>query len=187
MPRIFSIGYGNRDVQETLRLVLLNNCRFLIDIRSNPYSRFQPDYNKESLEVACSKANIRYVFMGDLLGGRPKSQHCYDDQGRVDYARLASEGYFQDGLERLERALAKDLNVVLLCSELRPEQCHRSKLIGQALLPRGIDVFHIDTDGTVLGQVSVIRRITGDQPELFGTPPTVSRSRGSYRKALPND
>lgn len=187
MADAYSIGYGNRELGEFLELVAARRIRYLLDIRSSPYSRFSPDFNKEGLERACAAKGIKYVFVGEQLGGRPQTDSCYDEEGRVDYCRLAQEPYFLDGIQRLETAIAKDIDFVLMCSELRPEQCHRSKLIGKVLEEHGIRLRHIDADGSVVDQTSVIERITGGQKDLFGETPEVSKSRGSYRTIQSND
>ncbi len=187
MAHAYSIGYGNRELSELLDLVAARGIRYLLDIRSSPYSRHSPDFNKETLERACAAKGIKYVFVGDQLGGRPQTDWCYDEEGRVDYCRLAQEPYFVNGIQRLETAIEKDIDFVLMCSELRPEQCHRSKLIGKVLKEHGIQLRHIDADGCVVDQTTVIERLTGGQGELFGEAPEVSRSRGSYRAIQNND
>ena len=182
MSVLLTIGYGNREPEELFRILVQNHCQYLVDVRSSPYSQFYPAYSKESLEVICKKDGIQYVFMGDQLGGRPRSQACYDEMGRVDYERLAKESYFQDGINRLKTAVDKDLHVVLLCSELNPEHCHRCKLIGEALVKVRIGVQHIDADGSVVPHDAVIRRILGGERDLFGTYHQLTKSRGSYTK-----
>jgi uncharacterized protein (DUF488 family) len=187
MATAFSIGYGNRDTDEVLRIICELGVRYLLDVRTSPYSRFSPAFSREPFEKACAAAGIRYVFIGDQLGGRPRSDRCYDEQGRVNYAVLEEEPYFLEGLQRLETALAKGLDIVLMCSELRPEQCHRSKLIGKALQDRGVALKHIDVDGSVVDQSAVMGRITGGQQDLFGESTDASRSRGIYRTYNTND
>lgn len=179
---IFSIGYGDRSVGQTLDLLQRQGVKFLIDVRSSPYSKHHPDYNLETLERHCADCRIKYVFMGDLLGGRPQSGKCYDDQGRVNYTALEQEPYFKKGIERLKSAAKQGIEVALICSERRPEQCHRSKLIGRVLAGEDIPIKHIDFDGKLIDQEEVINRILAGQSELFGVPPEVTRSRGVYRK-----
>ncbi len=82
-------------------------------------------------------AGIRYVFMGDLLGGRPQDPSCYEN-GHVIYSLVRQKPFFCKGLDRLLDAAAKAIRVSLLCSESRPEDCHRSKLIGVFPLPNSV-------------------------------------------------
>lgn len=161
-----SIGYGNRPWSEFADRLGRHDVRFLIDVRSQPRSR-QPEFNADMLESLLSKVGIRYVFMGDTLGGKPDDPSCYID-GKIDYARCEQRPAFRAGLDRLRVAIAGGHRVALMCSELDPERCHRSKLIGQALAKDGIELTHIDRDGERVSQQSVIARITGGQEALFG-------------------
>lgn len=161
-----SIGYGDRSWESFLERLRRHDIRFLIDVRSHPRSR-QPEFNEEALQLLLLKAGIRYIFMGDMLGGKPDDQSCYVD-GKVDYARCEQRPAFRSGLERLRAAIAGGHRVALMCSELDPERCHRSKLIGQALLKEGTELTHIDRDGERVSQQVVIERITGGQGALFG-------------------
>ena len=164
---IFTIGHGGRTVESFLELLRQHNITYLIDVRSQPYSRYQPDFTKQALEHHLNAHDIRYVFMGDNLGGRPDDPACYTD-GKVDYDRVRAQDFYQVGLERLENAWRQGLGVVLLCSEGKPEQCHRSKLIGPSLADRGIEVAHIDENDAIVSQEEVMLRVIGGQPSLFG-------------------
>lgn len=161
-----SIGYGDRPWPDFMERLRRHEIQFLIDVRSQPRSR-QPEFNAEALELLLSKVGVRYVFMGDTLGGKPDDPSCYVD-GKIDYARCEQRPAFQAGMSRLRSALAGGHRVALMCSELDPERCHRSKLIGQALDKEGIELTHIDRDGTRVTQRTVISRITGGQEALFG-------------------
>src|SRR5258708_34444218 len=96
--------------------------------------------------------------MGDTLGGRPSDRSCYKINGKVDYAIVRQKDFFKKGIERIRMAYEKDLRVVLLCSESRPEQCHRSKLIGSGLHQEKILVQHIDENGGPQDQTGTTRR-----------------------------
>jgi hypothetical protein len=122
--------------------------------------------------------------MGDTLGGQPKEPGCYTD-GKVDYDKVRVQPFFQAGLARLEQAFAQQRCVTLLCSEGRPEQCHRSKLIGEALAAVGIPIRHIDEDGRLLTQMEVIDRLTHGQLDLFGQGTFSSRKRYGPRAEEP--
>lgn len=161
-----TIGYGDRPWHDFAHRLRLHRIQFLIDVRSQPRSR-QPEFNRDALETLLSKEGIRYVFMGDLLGGKPDDPSCYQD-GRIVYDRCESLASFKSGLDRLQTAIDGCHRIALMCSELDPERCHRSKLIGQALTMRGIQLQHIDRDGQQISQTEVIDRLTGGQESLFG-------------------
>ena len=96
--------------------------------------------------------------MGDQLGGRPKEPHCYDVDGKVNYGILGTREFFLKGIERLETAYDKDLSIAIMCSESKPAECHRTHLIGKALVSIGIQVQHIDEKGILRTQDEILRR-----------------------------
>lgn len=176
---IYSIGYGARSVEEFVETLRLHDMQFLIDVRSHPYSRFKPEFSREQLERSLHDAGVRYVFMGDTLGGRPEDRECYTE-GRVDYAKCREKPFFQAGLARLKSAWEKRLRVAMMCSEGKPEECHRSKLIGVSLTEIGVSVMHIDEAGDLKTQEEVLRRLTGGQRSLFSDIPEAATSRKVY-------
>ena len=174
---IYTIGYGNRDVKIFIALLKRYKTEFVIDIRSSAYSRYNEAFSQVPLQEELRENGIRYVSMGEQLGGRPKDNTCYTN-GKVDYEKVETKNFYKAGIGRLETALQKQLNVVLMCSELRPEQCHRSKLIGQTLNKKGIEVAHIDEKGIIRSQLYVISRLNNGQLSMFEQTFT---SRKAYR------
>jgi uncharacterized protein (DUF488 family) len=178
---LYTIGYGARDIDAFLAALGRYHVAYLIDVRSRPYSRYKPEFSREPLEEQLRGAGIRYVFMGDSLGGRPDDSTCYDSDGKVDYAQVAERDFFHAGLARLADAHQKGLVVALMCSEGKPENCHRSKLIGKALTQRGLPVAHIDENDALIDQEGVLLRHTGGQRTLFGDAMLPGNSRKRYR------
>ena len=123
------------------------------------------------------RAGLAYVFMGDTLGGLPSDTSCYTD-GKVDYSKVRERDWFTRGIDRLEAGWKAGHRLAIMCAELEPERCHRSKLVGEALIARHILVGHIDEDGDVVTQQAVLNRLTGGQSSLFETGLT---SRKVYR------
>ena len=80
-----------------------------------------------------TEASIRYRFMGDLLGGRPKPRECYDAEGKVDYDRVEAQEFYQRGIERLLDGIAR-FRVCIMCAEEDPSHCHRRLLITRTLV-----------------------------------------------------
>lgn len=174
--RLYTIGYGARTLDEFLAVLASHQIEFLVDVRTAPYSKFKQEFSRDLLQHHLEKAGIRYVFMGDVIGGQPKDPACYTD-GKVDYDKVRAQPAFQGGVDRLKKAFESRRSVALMCSEGRPEQCHRSKLIGEALAVAGVPVWHIDDDGQLLTQEQVIDRLTQGQMDLFGHTPFSSRKR----------
>jgi len=173
---IYTVGYGARSFEELAELLARNEISCLVDVRTAPYSRFKPEFGKQALETALPGRGIRYVFLGDALGGRPDDPSCYMD-GKVDYDRVREKAFFQRGIERVGKATGQGMRLALMCSEGKPEECHRSKLIGPTLAAQGIAVAHIDEEGVVRTQEEIIARLTDGQLNLFGDPSFTSRKR----------
>jgi len=165
-PQIFTVGYGNRSPAQIFDLLKSNSCGYLIDVRSAPYSSYHKEYNRETLERNCQDYGLKYLFMGDQLGGKPKSDE-FDDLGRADYTKMAAQPRFQAGMDRLIKAKTMGIPVALLCAELRPETCHRTRLIGISLAERGIELVHIDEAGKLLSQSDALLRLDDGQEDLF--------------------
>jgi len=177
MRALITIGIGKRDVDEFILQLREKDIDYLIDIRSSPYSKYKPEFNKEPFSNSLKRAGIKYGYWGDSLGGLPDDPYILTN-GRVDYGKLARRPNFIQGLERLISALENDYKIVIFCSEGRPEQCHRTKCIAVEMVKREVDVFHIDFDNELVSQAEVMRRIQSDQVSLPGLEaPLVSKRR----------
>ena len=177
---IYTIGYGARDIEAFLDVLKQHHINYLIDVRSRPYSRYKPEFSKRPLEQQLTGNQIRYVFMGDALGGQPDDPSCYDKDGKVDYEQCRRRPQFLAGIERLQKAYEQQLQVVLMCSEGKPETCHRAKLIGEVLHKEGIEVRHIDEKDDLLSHTQVMLRVVKRQPSLFGDEIFKHTSRKAY-------
>lgn len=173
---IFSIGHGNKTLDELIEELKTFNIEFLFDVRSSPISKFNPQFNQPVLNHELpKKAGITYVFLGDYLGGLPKDQSCYTN-GKVDYAKVVEKDFFKEGMKLLVEAYEERIKIALMCSESNPGECHRSKLIGQELNKLGISIIHI-LPNEIKDQKTVIDELTkGKNPEnLFGESSFTSR------------
>jgi uncharacterized protein (DUF488 family) len=163
---LFTIGYGARSRDELTDILRSYQIDYLIDVRSRPYSKFKPEFSKDQLKNHLKSKRIQYVYMGDVLGGQPDDPECYVD-GKVEYAICKQKPFFQTGLDRLRTAWIQDLRVAVMCSEGRPQDCHRCKLVGEALTEQGINVQHIDESGHLRTHEDVIAQLTGGQLNLL--------------------
>lgn len=172
MSTIYTIGYGNRSIKDFIDLLKRYHIQYLVDVRSAPYSKYNPDFSSRPLQAFLHDRNIAYLYLGDQLGGRPKDPDCYTDDNHVDYERCETKAFYLDGIGRLEKASVEGHSVVVMCSELRPEECHRSKLIGRTLVERGIPVQHIDENGDLKSQGDIInlleKKLGLDTPQQMG-------------------
>jgi len=174
---ILTIGYGQRSPADLVVQVKSHGVAFVIDVRSNPVSKFQPEFGKSELEPFLKTSGIQYVFMGDTLGGRPTDPTCYND-GHVVYDTVREREFFKTGIGRLQHASDGGHRICLLCAERKPEDCHRSKLIGVALQQLGYGVLHIDANNSLVSNDQVLARLDVPQGSLF---PKGLKSRKAYR------
>jgi uncharacterized protein (DUF488 family) len=156
--RLLSVGHSNHDWPAFVALLRGAGVAAVADVRSHPYSRRHPYFNKGELEVGLDEHGIAYVFLGNLLGGRPASEALYDDEDRVDYERVRQTAAFQRGLEQLASGLFPPVTdvpgspgptIAFLCSEEDPLHCHRGLMIAPALAARGLAPDHLRKDGSI--------------------------------------
>lgn len=178
---LFSIGHGNKDIANFIAELKSFNIQFLLDIRSKPFSKWNPQFNQSALELELKTHGIKYVFIGDSLGGLPDDRSCYDYDGKVVYDLIKEKDFFKEGIDRLKTANDKNLNVAIMCSETKPEECHRSKLIGQELLKDDISLKHIVSQTKFKTQQTVMNELTKGYGtvDLFGNEKDFT-SRKSY-------
>ena len=166
-PAVFTIGHSNHEEPEFLKLLTQHAIEVLADVRSSPYSRYSPQFNRESLQQALAEVNVRYLFLGGELGGRPADPEYYDSEGHVLYWRVAEAPFFREGIERVEKG-RQQYRIALMCSEEDPAVCHRCLLVTRVLAERGIDICHIRGDGTIQSQKEIADQAgIGRQGMLF--------------------
>lgn len=144
---ILTIGHSNHAVEQFIALLRQHGVTALADVRSSPHSRRFPQYCKSSLSHTLRAAGISYVFLGDLLGGRPHAS-LLTREGYADYPSMARQPNFQAGLVRLNEGAAR-YQLALMCSEADPADCHRALLVGRQLTSDGVPVEHILRDGSI--------------------------------------
>jgi uncharacterized protein (DUF488 family) len=157
---------------------------FIVDVRSYPYSRVAPQFNRDQLEVSLRGAGVRYLFLGKQLGGRPSREEHYDEHGRARYDRMAVQPAFQAAVRRLLSGCRKH-RLALLCSEGRPNDCHRRLLVGKVLAEHGVRLRHILPNGAVCPEDAVAVCAGDEQETLFGKEaPWRSTQSVSHRRRL---
>lgn len=151
MPAItlYTIGHSNHPGDRFVTLLRSHDIRLLADIRSQPASRFSPQFNRTALAASLESSGISYRWFGDRLGGRPVDAALYDGAGRPDYARMAATPAFRSGIDDLLAAAAA-MPTAIMCAERDPQKCHRNQLVTPVLLAAGADVRHILGDGALL-------------------------------------
>ena len=145
MPVVLTLGHSTRTIGEFTSLLQKHGVTCLVDVRTVPRSRFNPQFNKESLPESLKGVGVEYVHMPGLGGLR----HTIADSPNTGWENASFRGYadymqtpeFEKRIEDLI-LLAKKERIALMCAEAVPWRCHRS-LIADALLVRGICTEHI--------------------------------------------
>lgn len=163
-PALFTIGHSNHPEEKFLELLDAHSIQVLVDVRSQPYSRFNPQYNSSPLKALVESAGLKYLFMGDQLGGRPEGDDLLDEDGRALYHRMALSPKFMEGIARLERGV-RDWRVAIMCSEEDPAVCHRHLLVTRVIRERGVEIRHIRGDGRLQSEEEI--GSPDKQPMLF--------------------
>lgn len=144
---IHTIGHSNLDIAAFIGHLRRHAVTALADVRSHPFSRFHPQFNRDALRASLKAAGVAYVFLGRELGARSEDDSCYVN-GVVQYDRLAKTTLFRQGIDRLLRG-SRDHNIALMCAERDPLTCHRTILVARELVAEGADVRHIGEGGAI--------------------------------------
>lgn len=168
---LYTIGHSTHETDAFVSLLGRHEIDALADVRSSPYSRFNPQFNRETLQRNLETSEIAYVFLGRELGARSEDSDCYEN-GRVQFDRLARTRLFQAGIERVREG-AKRYRLALMCAEKDPLECHRTILVARTLVERGVEVRHILEDGSLETHERALDRLLKlfklDEPDLFRT------------------
>jgi uncharacterized protein (DUF488 family) len=144
MLTIYTIGHSNHSIDQFVALLKGAGITALADVRSRPYSRYCPHFNRKPLQASLQDAGIEYVYLGAELGGKP------------DHPALAGPDTlaFQHGLNRLIMGAGR-YRVAIMCAEKDPRHCHRTHLITPALEGLHVVVQHILADGSIVPHQSL--------------------------------
>lgn len=154
---VFTIGHSTHPLDRFVALLKQHGITALCDIRSRPYSRMNPQYNRENLQKSLIEQGIVYVFLGKELGAQSEDSSCYL-RGKVQYDRLSKTDLFRKGLNRL-RDGTKGYRLALMCAEKDPLECHRAILVARQLEALHITVEHILEDGSIESHGKALNRL----------------------------
>lgn len=161
---VYTVGHSTHTTEKFLDLLERNGVTAIADVRSSPFSRHNPQFNKDKLSGELKKHGIAYVFVGKELGARSEDPACYAD-GKVRYDRLARTSIFKAGIDRVLSG-AQKYRIALMCAEKEPLDCHRTLLVSRALELLGVFIVHILSDGSTEAQPQTMARLL----DLVGLP-----------------
>jgi len=154
---IFTIGHSTHSSEYFVQLLKKHSITAVCDVRSKPYSRMNPQFNRESLKETLASSDIKYVFLGKELGARTEDRSCYCN-GKVQYELLARTEFFKKGIDRVKKG-ADEYRVALMCAEKEPIDCHRTILVSRILSEDGIHIRHILGNGTLEEHSRTLKRL----------------------------
>lgn len=144
---LFTIGHSTHTVDHFIDLLKEHSITAVCDVRSQPYSQYNPQFNRENLKKDLKMNNIEYVFLGKELGARSENPGCYID-GKVQYNYLVDEPLFKHGISRLSQGM-KQYSIALMCAEKDPITCHRMILVCREMRSIADQINHILADGKI--------------------------------------
>ncbi len=152
---LYSVGYGNRSVEDFIELLRRHEITHIADVRSVPYSSYQKQFDREALAAWLPSQGFAYAYIGDTLGGAV----VRDEQPAAAKLRSA-------GVSRLVLAAGKPgRRIALMCGCLLPDKCHRGEPLGEILHMAGSGYMHIDRRGELIEHADYFRRV--GQASLF--------------------
>ena len=154
---MFTIGHSNHSIETFLEMLDSFAITCVADVRSAPYSRHNPQFNRETLQRSLKGRGIAYVFLGKELGARTEQDDCYID-GKVSFDRLSATELFRSGLARLREG-DKSYTIALMCAEKEPLNCHRTILVARNLTAMGIEIEHILGPGEAEAHEDTVERL----------------------------
>ena len=158
---VYTIGHSNHSPEVLVRLLKDSAIEVVVDVRSNPTSTWVTYATPKDLKQILKAAGIKYLYMGDVLGGRPDDAACYNlESGKVDYRAMQQRASFREGLKWLVEELRK-YRVCIMCAEEDPSSCHRHLLVGEGLRGGGVRILHIRGNGQIQTDDDLRKEIAG--------------------------
>ncbi len=157
MKELFTIGHSTHTIDRFMELLSIHGITAVCDVRSQPYSKFNPQFNRETLQSELKRHGIAYVYLGKELGPRSVDPSYYENS-RVRYDLLAKTDLFQEGLRRVREGM-KTHRIALMCAEKDPIMCHRTILVSRRLADKDIRVRHILEDGSIEENEDAMKRL----------------------------
>lgn len=159
MGCLYTIGHSRYEFEYFADLLKKYEINYLIDVRSTPYSKYAETYNKEQLSSFLSAKGIKYSFMGKFFGARPDNLELYNEEGYLDFEKTSHSDLFLKGMENVKLGLKRENNIVLMCTEKDPMDCHRAIMVARAFSLDGIEAKHILPNGNFQTQRELDERL----------------------------
>jgi uncharacterized protein (DUF488 family) len=179
MNTIYTIGHSIHETAYFIKLLKEYDINLVLDLRSSPYSKQASQFNRDAIRRELENNRIKYNFLGDIFGGRQKDPNLYSDEGIVVFDKVKEDKKFKKGINEVIDKINSN-NIVLMCSEKEPLDCHRSILISKVFSEKGIDVKHILGDGNIESHKSLENRLL----KLYGFPTKSQKTLSFFDKNM---
>ncbi|AJG98343.1 DUF488 family protein [Clostridium beijerinckii] len=156
---IYTIGHSNYSIEKLIDMLKTYDIDTVVDIRGTPYSKYNVQYNKETIAETLKKEGFIYIYMAKELAAQRQDKNSYNKEGYSDFEKVIMEEDFLRGIERLKTGCQKGYNIALLGAMQDPIRCHRSILVGRSLRENGFNVKHILDDYTFASQEKIEEKL----------------------------
>lgn len=159
MNTIYTIGHSSYPLEQFLMLLKKYSINSVVDVRSVPFSRYVPYYNKDDIRRFLSARGIHCIYMGKELGAIREDRSLYSENGFLDFNKVQQDPLFKEGINRLVTGIDKGYTISIMCTEKDPIDCHRSIIIGKVLHSLHFEVRHILDDSSFETQEQLESRL----------------------------
>lgn len=155
MNAIYTVGYSGYYYPTDLVDALKNyGIDVVVDVRSSPFSAGMPQYNRDNIERIFKNNKIHYRNYSREFGARQTDHRFYRD-GRLDFPTFTASEQFNEGVEKIKKALSMGYTPCLMCAEKDPINCHRAIMITRALHDSGYSIIHLLPNGEIESQLDI--------------------------------
>lgn len=153
--KLYTIGYSGFSIKDFVDVLKQMQIKIVIDVRSNPVSKYYTDYNKDVLEKKLTTNHIHYRSYSSEFGARQEQSCYFSEKGYLDFSKYVLSTQFKTGLDKIMTGLDAGYSFALMCAEKKPSMCHRTIMVARQFFNNGIDVVHILPDNSLLTQAEI--------------------------------
>ena len=156
---IYTIGHSNYSVEKLIDMLKFYDINCVVDIRGTPYSKYNIQFDKETIKYTLTHSGFIYIYMAKELAAKRINKQSYNSEGYSDFEKVIHEDDFINGIKRLKVGCEKGYKIALLGAMQEPIRCHRSILVGRSLRDYGFNVKHILDDYSIASQEDIEKNI----------------------------
>lgn len=159
MKTLWSIGHSQHNMEFFLNLLCSHSINYVLDVRSNPYSQYATEYNRENIRTILKKEGINYSFMGEYFGARQTDLTLYSSKGYLDFEKVIKCEKFTKAFNNVVKGVEQGNRIAFMCMEKDPIDCHRAILVTNAFYKAGFLIQHIMPDNSIQTQEKINARL----------------------------